>query len=61
MADEVAGIRDAVEAEVKGPDPAVWGDHDERVAADVAAGKADPPVDGVNVKGPDPEVWDKRG
>lgn len=55
--DDGAGIADDVTVEVKGPDPAVWGDHEARLAEDVAAGKIDPPVDGVEVKGPDPDVW----
>lgn len=73
MPDDTSGITDSIEivlnpdptvqvvvdGEVKGPDPDHWGAHEDRHAADVAAGKfgTEPQIDGVNVKGPNVDVW----
>jgi hypothetical protein len=47
------------DVEVKGPDPAVWGDDTERPSAEPEVDDVprDDNGDPVEVKGPDPEVW----
>jgi len=60
MKDEViANPAPNVDEEVKGPDPAVWGDDSDRPSSVPVFSTSAVDEDGepIEVKGPDPKVW----